>query len=47
MTVERNLFNKKTKKIETWTETIKTPEEFAEANKQFQERIKKLSRDDT
>ena len=45
MTVERTLFNKKTKKMERWTETINTPEELAEANKKFQDRVKKVSRD--
>jgi predicted nuclease with TOPRIM domain len=45
MTLERTVFNKKTNKMESWTETINTPEEFAEANKKFQDRVKKVSRD--
>jgi integrase len=45
MTVQRTLFNKKTKKMERWTETINTPEELAEANKKFQDRVKKVSKD--
>jgi len=45
MTIERNLLNKKTKKIERWTETINTPEELEEANRKFQEKVRKLAED--
>jgi integrase len=44
LTVERNLINKKTKKMEVWTETINTPKEMEIANKEFQKKLKKLSK---
>ena len=46
MTVKRTLFNKKTKKMEEWDETIKTPEELEEANKKFLEKVRKLREDE-
>jgi hypothetical protein len=42
MTARRVLFNKKTKKMEEWFETINTPEELEEANKKFLEKVRKL-----
>jgi hypothetical protein len=42
-TVEHNLFNKKTKKMETWTETVNTPEEREASLKRFQEKARKLA----
>lgn len=45
MTVERTLLNKKTGKMEQWTETINTPEEMEIANKKFQERVEKVSKE--
>jgi len=45
MTVQRTLLNKKTKKMESWTETITTPEELQEANKKFREKVKELAED--
>ena len=47
MTVRRILFNKKTKKIEEWDETINTPEELEEANKSFLEKVRKLREDES
>jgi len=46
MTVKRTLFNKKTKKMEEWDETINTPEELEEANKRFLEKVRKLREDE-
>jgi len=46
MTVKRTLFNKKTKKMEEWDETINTPEELEEANKRFLEKVRKLRIDE-
>ena len=45
MTIKRTLFNKKTKKMEEWDETINTPEELEEANKRFLEKVRKLRED--
>ena len=45
ITVKRYLFNKKTKKIEEWVETINTPEELEEATKSFLEKVRKLRED--
>ena len=42
MSVKRTLYNKKTKKMEEWDETINTPEELEEANKRFLEKVRKL-----
>jgi integrase len=42
-TVERTLLNKRTMKMERWTETINTPEELEEANKRFQEKVRRLA----
>ena len=47
MTVKRTLFNKKTKKMEEWDETINTPEEFEEANRRFLEKVRKLRKDES
>jgi len=47
MTMKRILFNKKTKKMEEWYETINTPEELEEANKRFLERVRKLREDES
>jgi len=46
MTVKHRLFNKKTKKMEEWDETINTPEELEEANKRFLEKVRKLRIDE-
>ena len=43
MTIERQLFNTKTKKMEEWTETIQTPEEMEVATKKFMEKAKKTA----
>lgn len=42
-TVERTLLNKRTMKMERWTETINTPEELEEANKRFQKKVRRLA----
>jgi len=47
MTIKRILFNKKTKKMEEWDETINTPEELEEANKRFLEKVRKLREDES
>jgi len=47
ITVKRTLFNKKTKKMEEWYETINTPEELEEANKRFLEKVRKLRKDES
>jgi site-specific recombinase XerD len=41
--LEHNLFNKKTNKMETWTETVNTPEEREASLKRFQEKARKLA----
>jgi len=46
MTIKRTLFNKKTKKMEEWDETINIPEELEEANKRFLEKVRKLRTDE-
>jgi len=46
MTARRVLFNKKTKKVQEWFETINTPEELEEANKRFLEKVRKLREDE-
>lgn len=43
MTVKRTLFNKKTKKMEQWDETINTPEELAESTRKYLEKARKLA----
>jgi integrase len=43
MIVTRYLFNKKTKKMEQWNETINTPEEFAESTQKYLEKVRKLA----
>jgi len=40
--VERTLLNKKTGKMEKWTETINTPEELETADKRFMERVLRM-----
>ena len=47
MTVKRTLFNKATKKMEEWDETINTPEELEEADKRFLEKVRKLREDES
>lgn len=42
-TLEHNLFNKKTKKMETWTETVNTPEEKEASFRRFEEKARKLA----
>jgi integrase len=43
MTVKRYLLNKKTKKMEVWDETINTPQELEEANRKYQEKVRRLA----
>lgn len=43
MTVKRTLFNKKTRKMTEWDETINTPEELAESTRKYLERVRKLT----
>jgi hypothetical protein len=42
-TLEHNLFNKKTKKMETWSETVNTPEEKEASLRRFEEKARKLA----
>jgi predicted RNase H-like nuclease (RuvC/YqgF family) len=42
-TLAHRLFNKKTKKIEVWNETINTPEEMEASLKRFEDKAKKLA----
>lgn len=44
-TVTHHLFNKKTKKIEEWSETVNTPQEYEESIKRFEEKARKLAED--
>jgi len=44
MTVKRQLFNRKTKKMDEWYETFNAPEELEESKKRFFERVKKLQK---
>jgi hypothetical protein len=46
MTIKRTVFNKKTKKMEEWDETINTPEELKEATRRFMERVQKLNKEE-
>lgn len=43
MTLEHRLFNKKTGKMESWSETVNTPEEREISFKKFEERLKKVN----
>jgi len=43
MAIEHHLFDKKTGKIETWTETVNNPQEKEESLKKFLEKAKKVS----
>lgn len=47
MTLRRTLFNRKTKKMEEWDETINSPEELEKANKRFVEKVRNLREKET
>jgi integrase len=46
-TATHHLFNKKTKKMEKWSETVNTPEEEEASLKRFEEKAKKLAESDS